>query len=143
MPGRKVTFDEVRAIGLGLPDVKESTMYGSPALKVCGELLACMAIHKSAEPGSLAVRIDFDQRAGLLADEPETYYVTEHYINHPVVLVRLAKIRRDELRDLLSSSWQFVTAQGSRAGAVIRGRSERPASLNADRPAVRRKRDRL
>ena len=41
-------------------------MYGLPALKVCGNLLTCLAIHKSAEPESLAVRIDFDQRAGLL-----------------------------------------------------------------------------
>lgn len=143
MPGTKISFDDVRKIALALPEVAEATAWGTPALKVRGKLMACLPIHKSAERDSLAVMIDIEQRAGLLADAPETYYVTGHYINHPVVLVRLAKIRRDELRDLLSSSWQFVTAQGSRAGAVIRGRSERPASRNADRPAVRRKRDRL
>ena len=64
MPGRKVTFDIVREIGLALPDVEASTMYASPALKVRGNLLACLAVHKSAEPESLAVRIDFDQRVG-------------------------------------------------------------------------------
>ena len=128
MPGRKVTFDEVRAIGLGLPDVKESTMYGSPALKVCGELLACMAIHKSAEPGSLAVRIDFDQRAGLLADEPETYYVTDHYVNHPVVLVRLSRIRIDQLRELLNSARRFVTAPKGRQPARRNTGKRRPGT---------------
>lgn len=128
MPGRKVTFDEVRAIGLGLPDVKESTMYGSPALKVCGELLACMAIHKSAEPGSLAVRIDFDQRAGLLADEPETYYVTDHYVNHPVVLVRLSRIRIDQLRELLNSARRFVTAPKGRKPARRNTGKRRPGT---------------
>jgi len=114
MPGTKVTFDMVREIGLALPEVEEGTMYGSPALKVHGKLLTCLAIHKSAEPQTLAVRIDFDQRAGLLADEPETYYVTDHYVNYPVVLVRLTRIRIDQLRDLLGSAWRFVTAQKSR-----------------------------
>ena len=52
MPRRKTTFDDVRTIGLDLPDVEEATMYGAPALKVRGKLLACMASHKSAEPGS-------------------------------------------------------------------------------------------
>ena len=114
MPGTKVTFDMVREIGLALPEVEEGTMYGSPALKVHRKLLTCLAIHKSAEPQTLAARIDFDQRAGLLADEPETYYITDHYANYPVVLVRLSRIRMDQLRELLGSAWRFVTAQKSR-----------------------------
>jgi len=109
MPRTKVTFDIVRKIGLALPEVVDGTMYGSLALKVRGKLLTCMAINKSAEPGSLAVRIDFEQRAGLLAEAPETYYLTDHYRNYPVVLVRLSQIRIDQLRDLLSASWRFVT----------------------------------
>ncbi len=111
MPRTKVTFDIVREIGLAMPDVEESTMYRSPALKVRGKLLACLAIHKSAEPESLAVRIDFDQRDGLLADDPKTYYLTDHYVNYPVVLVRLSQIRIDQMQDLLGSAWRFVTAQ--------------------------------
>ena len=111
MPRTKVTFDIVREIGLAMPDVEESTMYRSPALKVRGKLLACLAIHKSAEPESLAVRIDFDQRDGLLADDPKTYYLTDHYVNYPVVLVRLSQIRIGQMRDLLGSAWRFVTAQ--------------------------------
>ena len=123
MPRTKVTFDIVREIGLALPDVEEGTMYGSPALKVRGSLLTCLAINKSAEPGSLAVAIDFDQRAGLLAEAPETYYVTDHYIDYPVVLVRLSQIRIEQLRDLLGSAWRFVTAQKRRtASRPIRGK---------------------
>jgi hypothetical protein len=123
MPATAVSFEIVRKIGLALPDVEEGTMYGSPALKVRGKLLTCLAIHKSAEPESLAVRIDFDQRAALLAEAPETYYLTEHYVNYPVVLVRLSRIRVDEMRDLLGSAWRFVTAQKSRSPSrpAIRG----------------------
>lgn len=125
MPKTKVSFGDVREIGLALPDVEEGTAYGSPALKVRGKLLACVAIHKSAEPGSLAVMMDMDQRAGVLADAPQTYYVTDHYVNHPVVLVRLARIRREELRDLLTSSRRFVTAQKSVKSANRKPRKSR------------------
>jgi hypothetical protein len=110
MPRRKTTFDDVRTIGLDLPDVEEATMYGAPALKVRDKLLTCMASHKSAEPGTLVVRIDFDQRDALIADDPRTYYVKPHYEGYAAVLVRLALIDREALRDLLRSAWRTVTA---------------------------------
>jgi hypothetical protein len=113
MPTAKVAFEAVRKLGLALPDVESGTMYGSPALKVHGRLLACLAIHKSAEPGSLVVRTDFDERAALLSEEPETYYLTNHYVNHPVVLVRLSRIRVDQMRDLLRSAYRFIKAHES------------------------------
>jgi hypothetical protein len=115
MARKRMTFDIVREIGLTLPHVEDSTAYGSPALKVRGKLLACMAVNKSAEPGSLAVRIDFEQRSGLLTEAPETYYLTDHYRNYPAVLVRLSRIPMDELRDLLSASWHYVTSQAKKS----------------------------
>src|SRR5262245_38061483 len=113
MPATKMTFDIVRKLALSLPDVEEGSMYGSPALKLHGRLLACIAINKSAEPDSLAVRTSFDERTALLLEEPSTYYVTDHYVNHPVVLVRMSKIGADQLEDLLRSAWRFVAAQES------------------------------
>ena len=86
-------------------------MYGSPALKVRGKLLACLAINKSAEPDSLVASVDFYQRAELMAANPDVYYLTDHYVNNPVVLVRLSQIHPDTLRDLLQTSWQFMTAK--------------------------------
>ena len=59
MPGRTIDFDTVRKIGLALPGVEDSTAYRSPALKVRGKLLACIAAHRSAEPGSLVVSRGF------------------------------------------------------------------------------------
>jgi len=111
MPGNKINFDTVRNIGLALPHVEEGTTYRSPALKVRGKLLTCLPIHKSAEPGSLAVCVDFEQRAELMAAAPDTYYLTDHYVNYPVVLVRLSRIQLDALRDLLDMAWRFVTAK--------------------------------
>jgi hypothetical protein len=94
MASKKIDFDVVRAMALALPDVEESTIHGVPSLKVYGRLLACPAIHRSAEPNTLAVRIDLDQRAELMAAEPSVYYMTDHYANYPTVLVRLNRIDR-------------------------------------------------
>jgi hypothetical protein len=105
----KVTFDTVRKIGLQLPGVEASTSYGAPSLKVNGQLLACPAINKSAEPGSIVIRVDFDQRDALIAEAPDTYYVTDHYMPYPSVLVRLSRVNSTILKDLLQASWKYVT----------------------------------
>ena len=66
-------FDRVRAIGLALPRVEATTNYdGSPRLKAGGVFMAGLAMHPSAEPGSLVLRCDVDDRALLIEDAPET-----------------------------------------------------------------------
>ena len=105
----KVNFDTVRDIGLKLPGVEESTAYGAPALKVQGKLLACIPSNRAAEPGSLVVRVDFDDRAELLTADPDTYYLTDHYLGYSAVLVRLSRLSPDALRDLLGMAHKFVT----------------------------------
>ena len=111
MPVRRpIGFDLVRQIGLTLPDVEANSVDDALALKARGKLLACQATHRSAEPDSLVVRMDIDRRAELIDADPDVYYVTDHYLNYPTVLVRLSRIDRDALRDLLGMSWQFVTS---------------------------------
>lgn len=120
---KKIDFDTVRKIALEFPEVEEGTAYGSPALKVRGKLLACIPVHRSAEPGSLVVCVDFSDRKQLLAEAPGVYYVTDHYVGHPSVLVRLSRVKRDDLRELLGMAYKFVTAK---AGFGSR-RRKRPA----------------
>ena len=113
MPRSSIEFDTVRKIGLALPGVEDSTAYGFPALKIHGKLLACVPAHGSAEPGSLVVRVDFEDRADLLAAAPDVYYVTDHYADYSAVLVRLSRVNPDVLRDLLGMAHKFVTAHGA------------------------------
>jgi hypothetical protein len=122
-----IDFDTVRDIGLALPGVEESTAYGSPALKVRGQLLACVPANRSAEPNSLVVRVDFDDRAELLAADPNAYYVTDHYVGYSAVLVRLSRINRDVLRDLLGMAYKFVTRNAA-PRSPARTRQTAPAS---------------
>ncbi len=106
----------MRTLGLTLPRVEVGTAYGSPALKVGGKMFACVAIHKSAEPGTLAVRMDFEKRDALIAADPRTYYLTDHYVDYPVVLVRLERVDNEALHDLLQVGWRFMSARGRRTG---------------------------
>jgi len=102
------SFETVRRLGLALPHTSEGTMYGKPALKVRGKAFVCMASHQSAEPDSLVVRTDFEQRAELLAADPEVYYLTPHYQGYTAVLVRLPRVSPDVLRGLLAMAHRFV-----------------------------------
>jgi len=113
MSKRTIDFDTVRQIGLGLPGVEDGTAYGVPALKVRGKLLACVPANPSAEPGSIVVRVDFDDRAELLRAAPDIYYVTDHYVDYNSVLVRLSRVNTDVLRDLLGMAYKFVTANAA------------------------------
>jgi hypothetical protein len=117
-PGRHIAadpFEIVRTVGLTLPNVETATKYdGSPVLKAGGCFMAGLATHRSAEPGTLVVRTDVDDRVWLIDDAPETYYVTDYYQNHPVVLVRLSRIDHEALRDLLSVSWRLAMARARR-----------------------------
>ena len=124
MANSGIDFDTVRKIGLVLPGVEESTAYGSPALKVRGKLLACVPAHRWAEPGSLVVRVGFDDRAELLAAAPDVYYVTDHYLDYSAVLVRLSRITPNVLRDLIGMAHKFVTTDAAR----------RPPSRNRRKP---------
>ena len=97
-----VTFETVRQLALALPGVEEGMSYGTPAWKVKGKLFARQ--HQDGE--SLVISVDFDQREMLMAEQPETFYITDHYLNYPWVLVRLAKVRVDQLPDVLRQAWR-------------------------------------
>lgn len=85
-----------------------------------------MPVKKSVEPGTLAIRIDFDRRADLIAEAPAVYYLIDHYKDYPAVLVRLSRIETDALRDLLRGAWQFVSAT-TNVKRTIRKKDSKPA----------------
>ena len=117
MPGaaldyRTAPFNRVARLGLELPGVEVTSRYdGTPLLKVAGCFMASLATHASAEPGTLVVRADLDERHWLLEDAPDTYYLTDHYRKYPVVLARLSRLDRDALRDLLAESRRLTLAK--------------------------------
>jgi hypothetical protein len=60
-----------------------------------------------ANPKVLAVRVaDEGEKQALLASDPEKFFTEPHYNGFPAVLVRIAKVGRAELRELLTDAWR-------------------------------------
>ena len=104
---KPMTFDTVRQIAQTLPGAEESTSYGTPAFKVKGKLFARQ--HQDGE--SLVIGVNFDEREEMMNLAPAKFYITDHYVNYPWMLVRMSKVSPDELRDLLIGSWRRVAGE--------------------------------
>lgn len=108
-------FGQVVDAARGLPGVELADKYdGTPVLRLNGCFMAGIAAHASAEANSLVVRVDPEERAGWLDEAPDVYYLTEYYERHPVVLVRMAKVDTDALKDVLATAWRLTSNKGSR-----------------------------
>lgn len=105
---RSLTFDDVRKVGLTLPDTEATLTYGSPSLSVGGRMFVCIAINKDAEPNSLVVQCDFATRDAMIEEQPDLYYTAAHYAHYACVLVRLSRVNRELLGDLVRMSHKFV-----------------------------------
>lgn len=85
-----------------LPEVERSTSYGTPALKVRKKLFA-----RLKEDGEhIVVFVDFMEREALTQENPDAYIVTDHYRDYPMMLIDLAAVPPDELKEILIESWR-------------------------------------
>jgi hypothetical protein len=98
-------YKRVCEIALKLPGVEESTSYGTPSLKVKGKIMSRL---RTEAEGALALRCDFLDRQILLQADPDAFFLTDHYLNYPMILVRLEKVRRTALPDLIERAWRIV-----------------------------------
>lgn len=96
-------------MALSLEGVEEGTSYGTAAFKARGRLIA-----RLKEDGeSLVVGTTFEERQEMIAADPETYYLTDHYRHYPWVLVRLGKVGPDAMRDLLKRALRLAGRRAS------------------------------
>jgi hypothetical protein len=109
--GAKLTEEAVRKMALGLQGVEERPSYGTPGFRVNDQLF--LRVHDDGD--SLVVRCDFEQRAELMAADPQTYYITDHYLNYEWVLVSRARVHPDALRDLLNMAHSAAAKAGRKA----------------------------
>jgi hypothetical protein len=98
-------YERYLKIALALPGAAASTSYGTPSVKIRGKLLSRW---RSEAEGALAIRCDFLDRQILLQTQPEVFFLTDHYLDYPMVLVRLDKVSRDVLMDVAERAWRLV-----------------------------------
>ena len=103
-----MTWDDVLAMGLKLPDVEAVTSYGTPALKVRGKLVTRLR----AEDNSLVLHsVPPDEREVLIAANPRVFHVTTHYLGYPAVLARLAALEPEGLWPFLVRRWREIASK--------------------------------
>jgi hypothetical protein len=122
-----LSWDDVLELGMELPNTEEGIAWGTPVLRVNGNIFAGIPIHKSAERGSLSVHCDTSVRDAMIAEQPDIYYTAEHYENYPVVLVRLSRITRDILDDLLRMGHQYVASKPPNRRVKATRKRKKPA----------------
>jgi hypothetical protein len=91
-------------IVLRLPETEESSAYGTPGVKVKGKILSRL---RTEAEGALAIHCDFIDREMLLQADPDAFFITDHYKNYPMILIRLEKIRADALREIAERAWRM------------------------------------
>jgi len=101
---RVVTWETVREIALKLPKVEEGKSYGTPAFRVGGQLFA--RLHQDGD--CVVMRIDPAERELRMAADPRAFFITDHYLDYPWLLVRFSAVRKSDLRDLLGDAWRLA-----------------------------------
>ena len=96
----------VRRIALALPKTSERPCYGTPGFYVGKKIFA-----RLLEDGdSVVLKIDDGRRDVLMKADPQAYFITEHYRNYPMMIVRLSAVDTADLRELLESAWQIASS---------------------------------
>ena len=90
------------ALGLELPGVEEATSWGRPCLKAHKKLWVWWSPHEDAP----VFKLPIEERDVLIACEPETFFVTDHYRSHNLVLVRPDRLDPDWVRANLIRVWR-------------------------------------
>lgn len=98
------TWETVREVASALPEAVEGTSYGTPAFHVKKKLF--LRLHDSGE--SIVVRIPIPAREALMKANPESFYITDHYLKHPAMLVRLATVDLADLKNMILQSWRMM-----------------------------------
>jgi hypothetical protein len=116
-----ITFGDCRELVAHLPEVAESTSYGTPSLKVRGKSFCRMWGEREYDRYDvhdtevLVVFCELDEKSHLLAMGKGALFSTPHYDGHGAVLVRLSRVERDDLAEWLEESYLLKAPPSLRA----------------------------
>jgi hypothetical protein len=97
------TWADVVAVGRDLPETAESTWFRTPCLRVRKKSFCRM----KEDGETLVVRVvDLEDKDALLRSDPDVFFTTPHYDGYAYVLVRLAAVAPEQLRELIEDAWR-------------------------------------
>ncbi len=100
-----ISWKGLVAFAVTLPEVAQSTSYGTPALKVAGTLMGRL---RTDSEGGLALKCSTADKEALLAGADTAFYTTPHYDGYNYILVNLDLVDADELFELVTDAWRIA-----------------------------------
>jgi hypothetical protein len=95
-----VYLEFLRKTLMPLPGFNEKPCYGTPGFYTGKKLFARMK-----EDGETLVVQSFEREKWMEKD-PETFFITDHYLNYDYLLINLKTVAPDDLVSLLLTAWQ-------------------------------------
>lgn len=102
-----LSWDEVVAWALALPDTELTTYYGGPAVKANGHAI----VTPGHEADSFCLHVDKDKVEMLKTIDPDTFWQTPHYEGYPALLVRYHTADADMVREQIAASRDWAMAR--------------------------------
>lgn len=96
--------EDLRSLALNLEDALEKPCYGTPGFYYKKKLFARLLEDES----TVVIKIDKGDREKRIQADPETFFVTDHYLNHPMMIIRLNRVTHEDLAELIQDAWQIA-----------------------------------
>lgn len=110
------TQADVRRIALSLPETEQEANRFAFAVRNKGKLKGFVWVWlerltpkkpRVPNPDVVAVRVaNLGVKDLMVSSEPRKFFTEPHYNGYPAVLVRLAEVDADELRELITDAWR-------------------------------------
>jgi hypothetical protein len=110
------TWDDVHELAMALPEVQETTKWGHRTWAVQRGFvwvrpLRARDIEEVGEQDGpiMGVRVAHEhEKKALLAENADVFFTISHFDDNPMLLVRLDRISRPRLAELVVSAWAEV-----------------------------------
>lgn len=99
---------QFHSIALSFPGSYEKLSHGERCVFVEKRFLTRL---RAEDDGVVLYVGSVDERDMLLEADPETYFITDHYKNYPIVLARLRKLDAATLRHRLQAHWNRIASK--------------------------------
>ena len=105
--GPRMQIDEVARLAEALAGVRRTTAGGLAQWRYHGRLVA-----RQLDDAHVVIRADFDYRASVLRQFPETFSVPTRYRKHMMIVADLAQGDPGAIEDALEAAWRLQRSAG-------------------------------
>jgi len=98
------TLAIVRRNALALPEVTERLCHGTPAFYVRKKIF--LRLWEDGE--TLVCKVPLEKRDQLMEDAPDVFFLTDHYLDYPYVLINLLNVKEPVLKIMITNAWRHT-----------------------------------